>query len=465
MTSRPLNFGKFGGVGRRPRLDSGLAASRIICGKLPYRFGVCWKDGCETPGVGGMLVIAMLLPVDRDGAGRFPWSKHEPMRLSTQRRPGFTLVELLVVIAIIGILVGLLLPSLQSAREAARRVTCMSHLKQLADAIKHYNTSNNMYPPSGIYETLTDREKELIGAYYNRVKFESVSHPLYCEEQVVRPRLDAPLDPPVDPRRGKMIGWGVIILPFLGQDPLYQQFDLSRNILDQPNEPQEMHVEEMMCPSDRARNRYFSHPSLTQGKRLAKGNYAAYVSPLHVEWQGLLPGALTTHRVQTTASVRDGESKTIMLSEVRTRPHEYDQRGVWSLPWNGSSVLALDFHRDCRKKPNYVPYPPVAKYSQMPNFDGTDDAAQGMLTNGDMLYACPDPAGDQLEGMICHEYSHGSQWSWLSAAARSYHPGGVQVVFMDGHTGYVQNSIDLVALALLISSDDGQRVSVGEHVK
>jgi len=168
-------------------------------------------------------------------------------------RRAFSLVELLVVIAIIGILVALLLPAVQQARESARRLGCQNNCKQIGLAILNYNSAFGCLPASGIV---------------------------------------APPQGPYDPQSGLQFSWLLLILPQLEQTNLHDRFDSSRNVFQQRGDPQAIHVPSLLCPSDSARDRVFADEVLTAGRPFAKGNYAAFVSPYHVEYQNRFPGAL-----------------------------------------------------------------------------------------------------------------------------------------------------------------------------
>src|SRR5438046_1749293 len=106
----------------------------------------------------------------------------------------FTLVELLVSIAIIGILIALLLPAIQQARESARRIQCANHVKQLALAALGYVNVHGQLPPSGIVAETTRT--------YGNTKY-----------------------PVFDQRSGKMFSWAMLLLPFVEETNLYDQFD------------------------------------------------------------------------------------------------------------------------------------------------------------------------------------------------------------------------------------------------
>ena len=340
------------------------------------------------------------------------------MRRFEERSAGFALVELLVVIGIIGVLVSILLPAVQSVREAARRISCMNNIRQLALAAHNYESAHRIFPGGGVLH---------FG--------------------------DPSSNPKFDPRSGPMLSWIVLILPHMEEQNLYDLFDFSATVLEQANEPQEAQPTSLLCPSDGSAGRFYSDPTQTNKKRFAKGNYAAFASPFHIRNQFRFPGAISG-KGKKIAEIRDGTSNTLMLSEVRTRGHEQDQRGAWALPWNGSTLLAFDMHNTGRSA--YEASPHSLGQTQLPNSGIAEfDGSSLIRGNMDILYGCPEPNLAQLEGMPCGDYE---KFRWLSSAPRSRHPGGVNVVYADGHTRFYLNEVDEFAMAYAISINDGHWV-------
>lgn len=347
---------------------------------------------------------------------------------------GFTLVELLVVIAIIGILVALLLPAIQAAREAARRMSCQNNMKNLALAVLNYENAQKALPPAA--------------------QVAENSGETWADTNLID---TAP-------------SWIVQVMPQLENSAITDQFNAattfaSINPATVANRPWEAQPAVLLCPSDGALGRDYTPAArrgaagFQNGFRFSKGNYAAYVSPEHIRSMRIFPGTLINER-QPVAKITDGLSKTIMLTEVRTRDNAQDSRGAWAGGFAGGSIISYDMHSD-HSPPNgtavatvdssykrNTPYTPIA-------YPGVDplppNVGQGW-TNFDYIRECPESNLAAIEGMPCTVQS-GTR---AAAAPRSMHSGGVNAAHGDASVTFINNDIEIFLMARLVSSNDGQ---------
>ena len=186
-----------------------------------------------------------------------------------RRQNAFTLVELLVVIAIIGILVGLLLPAVQSAREAARRMQCSNNLRQISIALHNHESALKRFPPLGDYVSSGS------SVYWS---FHTKLLP-YCEQANLQNLIDFKL-------------------------PISQQPDVAK-----------VRVPYLLCPSelnDRERpDGNFTHYPL---------NYAGNVGLWHIYQPpvGQSTGVFQVNKPTSVSEITDGLSNTVGIAEVKT---------------------------------------------------------------------------------------------------------------------------------------------------
>jgi len=331
------------------------------------------------------------------------------------RRRGFTLVELLVVIAIIGVLVALLLPAVQAAREAARRMQCGNNLKQIGLALSNYEAAKKRYPAGrhGCDGSDTEGAKSLVDGWH---EIEG------CE---------AP--PNTTVKRSAMSAFAKI-LPFLEQQALYQIIDLSdQNEIIWPvkhggeadnavpfdswatleiQKALNTRPEVFVCPSAASLPVTDSLHFESAEFKPATGDYAMNMGHRGQPsfGRGLIAvktdnsGIFFYIREIKLKEIQDGASNTFFTGEI-VNSHTIDSSGIWS-----RAVRHLD----------------------------------GMRTTD---YPINIPSGEEFQLIYDLQIKTEPPDTryYASGAFGSLHPAGANFVFADGHVEFISEDIDLTA--------------------
>jgi len=330
---------------------------------------------------------------------------------------------LLVVITIIGILIALLLPAVQSAREAARRAQCSNNAKQLGLALHEYHTSYGIFPPSAVSRV----NGVLTTANYTD------ANPNYS---------------------GLNENWVILILPQLEQMNLYKTFDLTKPICNDTNSTTSSgailnnkvargtQLSAMQCPSDTFNRGPFngSADSMTNkmGDGWARGNYGANGGDGYMKLDYPVPTNAADPTVWrdrrvcgvmgvNTASLRiddikDGSSNTILLAELRAGIVPFDTRGTWAMANAcASSIWGAGYIGD-----DYGPNCPFIY-------------ADNVTAGGDIWTALGGSTQVIQAGMACWS-ADANNWE---QDPRSMHPGGVIVCMADGSVRFISDFVQV----------------------